>query len=124
MFSLGPWTVLAGAERFPFCLLDCWLPSLGFPAVSQRALGLKVVLQEYLSLLSFVKFTIGIPSLGGPEPRQRAVEPSGAVPKAQPRSSLQLLNQGTPRTSCGVSHLPNPAFHYCCLRKIWSPFSS
>lgn len=72
---------------------------------------MKVRLQEYLSAL-LVRFTVGIPSLEGPEPRQRAVELSGAVPKL-----LQLLNQETPGTSYGVSHLPNPAFHYCFLRK-------
>lgn len=72
----------------------CWtagLPGSRFPAVSQRALRVKVRLQEYLSLLSFVKFTVGVPSLRGPEPRQRAVEPSGAVPKAPCSCSIRKL---------------------------------
>lgn len=51
-------------------LSACWiagLPCSIFPAFSQRALWLKVGLQEYLFLLSFVKFTVGVPSLGGPK---------------------------------------------------------
>ena len=104
-FSAGSVAILSALAPVLFGALDCgcwcreilsvcWtagLPGSRFPAVSQRTLRVKVRLQEYLSLLSFVRFTVGIPSLGGPEPRQRAVELSGAVPKAPCSCSIRKL---------------------------------